>query len=361
MISVNDVNKFSNLLSNIFFYGFSHAFSFVSIEEKILNARCIQDIENGDSSFLIKETNDDLVSEIYDCFIEEKELLKTNTISLWLGELYTKLFFTFNKSFSFLFLYLPINKGIDMFPLYHEMDMSQSVDYFKNLISKNSIVSLLLKKHDMTANQLSVLTQINHNTILSYTRNNDFIYNAKFESLFKISQIFNVNINIFARKLNNFTNSEMYDFDKTNSLYRLYLGYFISSYFDSEIAEEKYQLKDEILVSLNSNFVVKWLKPTILKESQGKSLYNLASNYKQERKDISKTILSIFYYDEIGSDYSLFANLQQLGFKKLIVIDGLNFIEILRSGRIIHKRFNNALYEAMINQAKNKVNGDFAI
>ena len=358
MISANDVNKFSNLLSNIFFYGFSHAFSLISIEEKLLNAKCIRDLENGDASFLIRQTTEEIVSELYDRFVDEKELLKTNVISLWLGDLYSKLFFSFNKSFSFLFLYLPITKAIDMFPLYHEMDFSQSLNHFETLIKENSILSLLLKKHEMTINQLSVLTQINRNTILSYTRDNEFIYNAKFESVFKISQIFNENINLFVRKINNFTNSEMFDFDRTNPLYRLYLGHLIASYFDYEISAENYVVDKEILKSKDSRFVVKWVSPTSINKFET-SIYEIAEKYK-ENIDVSNTILTIFFYDEIKRDYSFFVKLQQLGYKKLIIIDGLNFVEIFNQ-RIVVKQFNNALYEAMINVAKEKVGGDFAI
>lgn len=367
MINVNDLSKISSLLSSLFFYGFSSGYSPKEIEEKILKSEFIVELEKGDASYLYRCNLESIVGDIFKVSIPNDEIIKTNPLSLWFGEIYTRLFFTFNKSFSFIFLYLPISEAEKIYPLYHEMDFSQVIDYFAKLIKQETIMTLLLKKHKLSARELSILTGINYNTIVSYARDNDVIYNAKFDSIFKISQILDVNINIFAKSINNFTSSGMYDFDKTNQKYRSYLGLMFASYFSSEVASRKYEYneKENIFVFNEKVIKVLWTSISSGRENSNKENYeieNLVGEYSktiplEKRKD---HVLIIFEYNQISLDPKPYLYLtRKYGFEKIFIINSENVlcVDDKCSSRKILETVNNAV----INNAKRMIGGDFAV
>ncbi len=367
MINVNDLSKISSLLSSLFFYGFSSGYSSKTIEEKILKSEFINKLEKGDASYLYRGNLESIVGDIFKVSMPNDETIKTNPLSLWLGEIYTRLFFTFNKSFSFIFLYLPLSEATKIYPLYHEMDFSQLIDYFAKLSKQETLMTLLLKKYKMSARELSILTGVNYNTIVSYTRDNDVIYNAKFDSIFKISEILGVNINIFAKSINNFTSSGMFDFDKTNQKYRSYLGLFFASYFSSEIANRKYEYNEKENIFVFNEKVIKVLW-TSISSSRGNlnkenhEIENLVRDYSktiplEKRKD---HILIIFEYNQISLDPKPYLYLVgKYGFEKIFIINDENvlYIDDKCWSRDILETINNMA----INNAKRTIGGDFAV
>ncbi|MCQ3035329.1 MAG: hypothetical protein MJ248_03840 [Bacilli bacterium] len=352
MINVNDINSISLLLSSTFFYGFDRQISEDVIEARIINNKYIGYLENGDSSFLIYTKQETIIESIFERNIDPEVILKTNPLSLWLGDIYTKLFFTFNKSFSFLFLYLPIKKAIELFSVYHEMDNSQLIDLFEKMVKAKTVISLLLEREQLTIGELSSLTGVNYNTIVSYTRDNEFIYNAKLDSIYKISQVLDVNINLFVRKINNLTNSSFYEFDKTNYRYRLYLAFYLASYIDKELRNSSFELNDEKLRDAKNVFDVLWT------DSNNEDVLLLAQEYKKN-KDVTNTILSIFDYKKTVSKESL-DRFETLGYKKIFIISATNIYKITKDSKV-SKEITSTINDSMIRQAKLKGNSDFAI
>ena len=367
MISVNDVSGVSSLLSCVFFYGFSHKYSSETIEKKIISNKHINDLEDGDSSFLIRETTENIIASIFELEINGNELIKTNPLALWLGELYTKIFFSFNKPFSFIFLYLSINKAIEMFPLYHEMDFSQSLLRFEELISKQSILTILLKKKKMSVRELSELTGINANTLTNYTRDNEYIYNAKFDSIYKISRILKVDEKVFIKKINNNTSSSMYQFDKTNVKYRSYLGLYLASYYSSGLKQNEYEYDETNNVLRANKRIIKTMWTSIetvplLSQRVNKEIIDIVQNYSicvhpQERKN---QILIIFEYNQISESVKEYSNeLLKYGFDKIFIINS-SFIMCINEREWI-SYISDTVQNEMVNKAKTTVGGDFAI
>lgn len=349
MISINDVENISNILSMTFFYGFSHNYSENTIEECIINNHFYQQLENGDSSFLINYTDEDILGSVYERRINDKELLETNTLSFWLGDVYSKIFLRFNKSFSFIFLYLPLAKAIELFPIYHEMDFSQTLNYFEELTTRNSILSLLLKKRNISISELSLLSDINYNTIVSYTRNNEFVYNAKFDSIFRISQILDVNINIFAKNINNYVDTSIFDLEDKDPTYRLYLALFIASYFDKSIIPNDFIYQKGTLYDGEHLFIVK-----INKSKDKDSIYKIIKEYVDEEKDVSDTIITIFDTNNDDKDTSILKPLLDFGYDKVIVINNYYFFEISKE-KLIVKEMNYLLNNGLNSVLKRKL------
>ena len=364
MISANDIYNISTLLSGMFFYGLANDYSSSSIEERISHSQVISDLENGDSSFLHHKQSDEIVKTIYHLPEDTYILAETNVLSLWLGEIYTKLFFIKNKSFSYLFLYLPLDRAIWAFDIYHEMDFNQLLNLFNDFEKKNTILSLLLKKRNIKIRELSALTRININTIVSYTRSNENIYAAKYQAIYDISSVLRVNPNIFIRRINNYTNSEMYIFDKTNPIYRLYLAYYLACYFDSDIASAKYeQLEDNKLVNENSIFIAIWTDPAkegLYTPNKNEDIIRLVMDYQTNHQDINKTILVVFEFNQTSDKLDYYLKLKEQGFYKIIIINQLYYFMISESKQY-RKEILDFVNQICIKNAKEKALGDFAI
>lgn len=366
MIDVNDINKLSQILSSVFYYGLSHDYSLIALEDIIINNQYIALLEKNKSDFLINESLDEIVESFFKTKPTEKDLTETNSLSLWLGDIYQKIFFYFNKSFSFIFLYLPIKKAIELFSLYHEMDISQLLNYFEKEINSHSVMSLLLGKKEITALKLSALSGINYNTIVSYTRSNDYLYNAKFESLYKISVLLDVNINLFAKNIYNFTISEMYRFDKENYLFRSYLGLFIASYYSSDIHKRNYQFSE-----VNKHFVyddeilkILWTNSStspVYNNSLNDNVKNVVDEYSKNipYQERNKHILVIFEYDQISEELDPYLFLKQYGLEMIFIINAENIICI--SERSYIKYLDDIVINASNIRAKTQIGGDFAI
>ncbi len=118
----------------------------------------------------------------------------------WCGIAYFELHMRLNKSFSYLFLKLPLVSMLDLYNVYHEMDISSLVQYFSEIEKKKTILRLLIENKKISVNDLSKATGINLNTLIKYSQSDDALYNASFQNIIKLVDYFDTTINLFVRK-----------------------------------------------------------------------------------------------------------------------------------------------------------------
>lgn len=112
-------------------------------------------VEKEKESSVLYQNIDTTVNEIfYDIDLSQYDYRIYNQ-SLWLAELYVNIHKQTKMTFEAIFLYLPLAKGYSMFPLYHEMDFSQGVDYFISLTEKQGLIALLMKKKGISVVELA--------------------------------------------------------------------------------------------------------------------------------------------------------------------------------------------------------------
>lgn len=119
----------------------------------------------------------------------------------WCGHCYFELFLTLHKPFSYLFLKLPLEKMLDLYKVYHEMDISQLEDYFHDREKEETILRLLCKRHRCSINKLSKATGISANTLNKYRSSDKTLYNASFQNIYKLSKFFDTPISLFVEEL----------------------------------------------------------------------------------------------------------------------------------------------------------------
>ena len=342
MINVNDIPKIKSLFSAIFFYGFQHSYSYGAIEEMVGDSNIASSLENGDASFLYSSITEEIVSNIYNVSEESVDVLKTNPISLWLGDAYIDLFFHLHKPFSYLFLYLPLEKAISSFDVYHEMDPSKLLEYFLDASKKKTILNLLLKKRGLSVAKLSVLTGIKEATLQSYANSNDRAYEMKIDAAYRISSALRANPKVFLKEIDNYTESGMYEFDRYNPEYRRLLAYFLVSYFDKKIRDDGLDhCKAGELGDDKGVFATIWSKG-----SGGNALKETIKEYLWSHPKNPDLVLAYFDYHD-ACDESLCKDLASLEAGKIIFI-ARDSLYIIAGGKVSKKSITDALYRSAV-------------
>ena len=119
----------------------------------------------------------------------------------YLQEVLYELFTFYHRSklsFECIFLYIPLTKIYELFPLYHEMDFSHVVKLFNELYEKESAFSILLKKYKYSLKEIAERIGVPYDTLYSFKQRRRDIKKINIESALKLSNIFNVRIETIA-------------------------------------------------------------------------------------------------------------------------------------------------------------------
>ena len=298
MINYSNLYRLYDLLGEIIFYGFHNDFSSEYIEESISSSIIFRDyLDKGSDSFINNLSQKEVFQGTYDIEIAEDDLHQLNTISMWLGEAYLRLYFKYHKSIQFIFLYFPLDKMTYMFNVYHEMDWSQLYQYFEEEIKRRTLLSILLKKREITAYELSILTGIKYQTIKNYSRSNNNIYNASFSNIAKIAYVLNVRNIIFMNEINNYVDSSYLDLEIKNIEYLTNYAYHIISYYDKTIGGKTFEYDTSLELARIGNH---YLKAVVASSSDADSINNEIIDYQNNCSvNIDEVLLVIFIKSDI--------------------------------------------------------------
>ena len=344
MINYSNLYRIYDLLGEIIFYGFHSHFSSEYIEESISSSIVFHKyLDKGSDSFINNLSYKEIFKETYNVEISEEDLHKINTISMWLGEAYLRLYFKYHKSISFIFLYFPLDKMTYMFGVYHEMDWPHLYQYFEDEIKKKSVLSILLKKRQITTYELSILTGIKYQTIINYTRSNNNIYNASFNNISKISIILNVDSNIFLEEINNYIDASYLDLQVNNTKYLTNYAFHIVSYFDKSVGENVFEYDTELELLKTDNYFFK----ALVTSSNTISINNIVKEYQDKcLVNCNDTFLTIFINDDIDK-----IDIVKNNFKKIFVITP-QFLFITENSKTRKEVITRLLHESAIRLSK---------
>lgn len=222
-----------NRLAAIITYGLNEEYSYKSIEERIVSSPFINALENNEYNIELKIEK--AVDMTYCVSLTTQADISIK--GLFLAESYIKLFFYYNRSFEYIFLYWPISCFLERYSIYHEMDFSNLRRDFESRIKETTLLKRLAQERQIKLIEISKLTGINENTIDKYSRADKYLYGASNNNVYKLAKLFNVKDNIFISNLGVYLDQSVYLFDKSNKDYRNYLGLLFASYFDNRINE----------------------------------------------------------------------------------------------------------------------------
>lgn len=301
-----NLDKTIDFISQIFQFGFDAEFSFEHIQDEFVHSLLCTQIENNDDSFIYDIEK--YSSDLFDGQVNFKS--SSGLRAYFLAEAYVKLFYKFQKSFEYLFIYLPLSFLYEKYDVYHEMDISMVYDLFASLEKEETLLNILIKKKKINKEQLSLLTGISLASIKFYTLKNDNLFNASNLNIYLLSRVFDVKDNLFVPSLGIYLDSSSYQFDKINKIYRDYFAFYLLCFYSKKIKEKDYTYDKKLNLFVNKN-------------SKNKIFINLdyIINDNSTLLDIEKDTNNVYiFYD---SDYFLrsYENIEKMRLPNLIIIN----------------------------------------
>ena len=181
-----------DILERVLSYAYNRKYATPFVERGISYSSFFQKIEKDSYGFPPIATDKAIIKEIFSKEEDNLEDLPTYNQCLWASESYMHIQLKTHLTFEAIFLFIPINKMYEYFPLYHEMDFSHIVKEFKRLFEQESVFSKLLKKYKYSLNKISENTGISYETLYSIKQRRREAEKASFATIVKISNIFNV-------------------------------------------------------------------------------------------------------------------------------------------------------------------------
>lgn len=169
------------------------------LDEIVSNSIICSNLE-GDKEDFLSLTNKDIFSYSVqggNAIISDEYSL----VTLWISKVYINLFIKYKKSFEFIMAYMPIKEMTYLYTSYHDGNMEAIEKLFIRRSNETPLLKILIKRNDLSLNQLSAKTGINYNTLDKYSRNNSYLSSASYENIYKISRVLHVKENIFINNL----------------------------------------------------------------------------------------------------------------------------------------------------------------
>ena len=190
--------KFGALLSLLFH---SAHLEFANITRKMIDSSFLDLFENNHLELFMDKSNEELAKELFPNSIIISET--TNDIGplYWSGIQYMNIFFNYRIPLKIIFLVCPLEKMVDKYDVYHEMNEKNLCDDFiKNELRDSSILKKLRKERDLSVRELSLLTKIKETTIRYYELNNNNLFDASLNNINSLMTVLNVNLIFFKKK-----------------------------------------------------------------------------------------------------------------------------------------------------------------
>ena len=190
--------EYANNLERILSVAYECEYSTSALERSISYSSYFQNIEKDNREFAPIATDKEIIKNFFPSFKSDLLNLPSYNQCLWAAESYLRIQGETGLTFECIFLYIPINKMYDYFPLYHEMDFSRIINEFKRLFNEKSVLSLLIEKYQYSLTDIAKEIDVSYEMLSSLKRRRRDIKKTSVEIVTKLSQIFNVRIETIA-------------------------------------------------------------------------------------------------------------------------------------------------------------------
>lgn len=186
--------EYSNVLERILSVCYEYNYSTSSLERLISYSSYFQDVEKDKNTFAPIINDGKLIKEFFPNL--KIDLLKMPSYNqcLWAAESFLRIQGETGLTFECIFLYIPINKMYEYFPLYHEMDFSHVIKEFKRLYDEKSPLGLLVEKYHYSLNDVAKEIGVSYDTLSSLKQRRRDIKKTSVDIVVRLAHIFNVRV-----------------------------------------------------------------------------------------------------------------------------------------------------------------------
>ena len=194
MIYLSDdyIEKYSNTLSYLIGRSANEGYSFDYIQRKISYSEAISEFEKSNVTIIAFSSMEKIYSGIFTDYNNEYQYNPYDIFG-WVGYAYIHLFLNLEITFEALFFLIPLQEMLNMYKLYHEMDITHLEEYAKEVM-KYSLLDVIMKRKKTSNNDLSKKTNIPVSTINSLRYGNRDITKLEAKKILSIAYALNVKI-----------------------------------------------------------------------------------------------------------------------------------------------------------------------
>ena len=192
-----DIRKIKELFARLFVLAIQNKINFYAFTKALERSELIKRIERDQYDDYFNNSLEKIFFDIVNKSIDDDESFGVYNDAYWCGYSYFELYLATKKSFSFIFLKLPLSQLMHIYSTYHEMDFSSLLEYFYELDRKKTVLRLLCEEKKCSIPKLSMETGINKATLVKYNASDESLYKGAFQNIYKLSIYFDVPISLF--------------------------------------------------------------------------------------------------------------------------------------------------------------------
>ena len=166
MIYLSDdyLTKYGDVIGYLIGRAIGENYSHLYIEHSISYSSMIYELERSNITTIAFSSCEAIYQNIFPKKDNKGYIYSPYDIYGWLGYIYLHLFLDLEITFELLFILLPINEAIDMYPLYHEMDYLKTLEYVKSKI-KYTYLDLIMNNKNLSSKDIANSSGIPFSTI----------------------------------------------------------------------------------------------------------------------------------------------------------------------------------------------------
>ena len=196
-----DIHKYIDHFAQIVSLCVSAKYNLNAITEILSRSQLVSDIEENEYSLMYEYTPYQNFKTIFpDAIVQDNSYQNFND-AYWCGFVYMNIMYEYKKPLTYIFYIMPLELLLDLYPVYHEMDISQIYERFEKEEQQESLLSRLLRSKNISATQLASKAKVPVKTIYHYKDDNKYLYKASFQTIMKLARALDVNPSVFLESL----------------------------------------------------------------------------------------------------------------------------------------------------------------
>ena len=190
--------EYANKLERVLSVGYENSYTSSSLERLISYSSYFQKIEKDNNTFAPIISDVELIKTLFPNLKIDLLNVPVYNQCLWAADSFLRIQMKTRLSFECIFLYIPISKMYDYFPLFHEMDFYHIVKEFERLYNEKSVLELLIDRYNYSLKNIADQIGVSYETLSSLKQRRRDIKKASVEVVTKLSQVFNVRLETIA-------------------------------------------------------------------------------------------------------------------------------------------------------------------
>ena len=191
-----DLVNVREVFGKIFVLAVNNKINLAAFENMLVKSNFVKSIEQNEYDNIFYDSLEKIFVSITSKSVNDTSYGVYND-AYWAGVSYFDLHYKLNKSFSYLFLKVPIEKMLNLYPVYHEMDFSSLLEEFEHIANQKTILQLLCKRKGVLLPKVAKSIGVSASTLVKYMYSDNSLYKASFQTAIKLVNYFEVPVNLF--------------------------------------------------------------------------------------------------------------------------------------------------------------------